>query len=314
MSDVRCSKEFVGAKLQVYLISKIIVGGAFVIVGIFFAQEVKADYLPAPILLSPNEKTIIGEPKPKIIGLAKSGTEVLVYIDNVYNGKTEFLFHESGTADFAYTPFLNLAVGWHKLEIFTRDESGKRSMGVFSNFYVEPYYPAPTLFQPVVNASTTPDKPFIVGLAKNDSKIQVFIDQVFFGEFEVENHPSDTANFAEQPFVALTNGSHLVYTVAIDKRGKTSKWSNLVSFTVRAPQISAIRIEKKVTDEIGGFQEEIEPIVELPKDKDVLVGPKDFTAIQATSTPGIDVKKIIFVVGILMVLGIVYWYRRTPDI
>ncbi len=309
---LKCGEANMKAKIL-----KIIMGGIIITGGIFFiAAKIKAEnLLPAPIIVSPNEQTIVGHPKPKIIGLAKSGTEALVYIDGIYNGKTEFLEHPSGAANFAYTPFLNLPVGRHQAEVFIRDKNGNRSKSSFFEFCVESFYPAPTLFQTVLNASTTPDKPFIVGLAKNNSKIQVFIDKVFFGEFKVKNHPSGAANFAYQPFAPLTNGRHSVYTRAIDERGKKSPKSELIYFKVRAPRISAIRVENKEMAKISGQGQERELIKKAPEDENAPINfSNDFTAVWATSTGVVGSKRIIFaIVATLVVLGMVYLRRRTSD-
>jgi hypothetical protein len=98
----------------------------------------------------------------------------------------------------------------------------------------------------------------IVGLAKNDSRIKVYIDQVLNGEFLVENNQSGTASFAYQPFLPLSGGNHLVYTEAVDSRGKVSSWSNIVYFQVSGliePTISdQAAIEK--SDTVGEIQED----------------------------------------------------------
>ena len=294
-----------------------IIGGILILGGVFlFAQKVEAqeaalyatstaDILPAPIIISPNEQSVIGTPKPKIIGLAKSGAEVVVYIDNKYNGQTGVLTHPSGTANFTYTPFLNLEAGWHEAEVFIQDEKGHKSLSKFSRFKVEEYYPAPILYKPVVNSSTTPDKPLIVGLAKNDSRIQIFIDKVLYGEFAVQNHPSGTANFAYQPFLSLGPGDHLVYAVAIDSRGKKSPWSNLMSLKVRIPQISA-ETSERVVGRINGREQEVKPIIDLEKDslnpnEKIAATSTYFKKIQATSTePNINIKRIVFLIIVIL--------------
>lgn len=205
----------------------------------------------APVLIDPNEETITGYVKPLIRGIARSGYAVHVYVDGVYNGKTKRLEHGSGTADFFYRPFLNLSVGRHEVWAVAEDEDGDKSpLSNILSFNIEKPFPAPTLFAPVVNKNTAMNRPFVVGLAKNDSLVRVFIDHKLFGEFKVKNHESGVANFAYQPFVALTAGHHLVYTTAIDGRGKESSWSNVVYFSVggRNPQISKVAAEERTAD------------------------------------------------------------------
>lgn len=229
------------------------------------------DELAAPTLIAPNQNSVTGKVKPFITGLTKTNTWVKIWIDGVLNGQTDIVKDESGTANFAYRPFLNLAVGEHTAWAITIDEFGRESQ--VSNtlrFKIEEPLPAPTLFIPVVNEATNISKPFIVGLAKNDVTIQVFIDKKLNGEFKVENHLSDAANFAYRPFLPLTPGPHLIYTVAIDSRGKTSRWSNLMSYTLRQPQIteeaaSETSEDIEVLSSEGVFNEPLKDLIVLAR-------------------------------------------------
>ena len=123
-------------------------------------------------------------------------------------------------------------------------------------FSIQQPTPAPVLFTPVVNNKTSVDKPFIVGVAKNDSLIKVYIDNTFFGQFQADNHESGTANFAYNPFVALTSGPHFAYTEAIDSNGKISSWSNIVYFNVAKHEgaISEVAVEEK-QDSVARIEE-----------------------------------------------------------
>jgi len=196
-------------------------------------------FLPVPTLVQPNETTITAKGKPLITGLTVSGSRVKIFIDGVYNGQTEILSHPSGTANFTYWPFLNLRPGKHELQLQTQDAHGVLSrLSAVQKFTIELPMPAPTMYRPVVNTATVNSRPFIVGLAKNDSSIKVFIDKKYFGQFKITNHPSGTANFVFLPPKSLTNGQHLVYTTATDARGKESSWSNIVYFRITQPSIA----------------------------------------------------------------------------
>lgn len=212
------------------------------------SDEIKftVNLLPAPTLIVPNKTTIVSKIKPIIAGLTKSGSFVKIFIDGVYNGKTEILRDESDTADFAYKPFLNLSRGWHEVYAMAEDESGKISeISEILSFNIELPMPAPVMLKPVVNKNSSSNRPFIVGLAKNDAKIKIFIDEIYNGEFEVKNHTSGTANFAYKPFHALKRGNHSVCAVAIDKRGKQSDCSNMVYFSVKNSAIAQSAKEEK---------------------------------------------------------------------
>ncbi|MFH0955934.1 MAG: hypothetical protein V1801_01835 [Candidatus Falkowbacteria bacterium] len=221
------------------------------------SDEVKftVNLLPAPTLIAPDETTVTAKVKPLIVGLTRSDSLVKIFIDGIYNGKTEILNHESNTANFAYKPFLNLNRGWHKVYAIAEDGAGRVSqMSEVLHFNIELPMPAPTMLKPVVNENTFQSEPFIVGLAKNDSRIKVYIDKEYNGEFEVKNHPSGTANFAYKPVEPLIRGNHLVYAVAMDKRGKQSEWSNTVYFSTRDSDIAQSAQEEK-SDTVVSLEE-----------------------------------------------------------
>lgn len=212
---------------------------------VIFLAEARAE-APVPTLVAPNQTTITAKTKPLIVGLTRGGSLVKIFIDDVYNGKTEVLNHESNTASFAYKPFLNLSRGRHKVYALAEDKAGRVSrLSEILYFNIELPLPAPTMLKPVVNKNTSVREPFIVGLAKNDSKIRVYVDKKFNGEFKVKNHQSGTANFAYKPVKPLVRGNHLVYAVAMDKRGKQSSWSNIVYFSTRNSAIAQSAREEK---------------------------------------------------------------------
>lgn len=215
--------------------------------------------LTAPTLIQPDENTITGKVKPFITGLTVNNTLVHIFIDDVYNGKTEYLQHESGTANFKYTPFLNLAPGWHTAWAKTEDKSGRiSSESNILHFRIENPNPAPSILSTIVNNKTSQDRPFISGVAKNNSKVRVFIDNTLNGEFLVINHVSGTAHFNYKPFLSLKPGRHMVYTTAVDMRGKESVWSNIVYFNVGASKPMQAAETKSVGQSVSAGEEPIE--------------------------------------------------------
>lgn len=222
---------------------------------------------PAPTLVKPCEDDVIGKAKPFITGLTVNNTFVHVYIDGIYNGKTSVLTHKSGTANFAYKPFLNLSIGWHKAWTIAENTKGEKSkISNILNFKIEEPSVSPSLVAIEVNNSTLYDSPFITGLAKNNSLIRVFIDHELNGEFKVKNNESGTANFFYKPFLPLTRGGHLVYATAVDNRGKESKWSNVIYFSVKQPAIAQSAQEENI-GAVAKIKESTikteEPIVEI---------------------------------------------------
>lgn len=215
--------------------------------------------LPAPTLISPNTRTITSHPREMITGLTVSGTFVRVFIDGVYNGKTKILTHESGTADFAYRPFLNLPAGRHSVYLVAESPSGRQSpVSIKTVFNIEEPLPAPTL----LNA---PQKYYIEGYTTNNTRVDIYLDHKKVARVEAAGHESGTAHFKYTLPKGLTKQSYLVYTTAIDERGKVSPWSNLVSIAGRAdagqkldPRISPVAAEEKngLLDEELAFTDE----------------------------------------------------------
>jgi hypothetical protein len=193
--------------------------------------------LPAPTLILPNEKTITADPRPLIEGVAVSGTFAHLYIDGYYNGRTPILHHPSGTASISYKPFLNLGIGWHSAYAVSENSLGEQSL--VSNtikFRIEQPMVSPTL-RSVVHTSDY-SRPNIVGLAKNGSKVKVYIDKKFVGYAKVKDASSGTASFAFRPATGLSNGTHLVFVTGIDSRGKESSWSNFQHIVIKKPVVS----------------------------------------------------------------------------
>jgi len=208
-------------------------------IAIDLAENDENTALSAPTLIGPTLNDTIGKIKPLIFGLTKSGTFVHVYIDGIYNGKTEMLNNSSGVANFVYRPFLNLNIGKHQVLVVAEDENGQKSQkSDILEFIIEYPMPAPTMLTPLKNVINQ-EPIFISGLAKNNSLIKVFVDHDLENKFLVKNHPSGVANFAYNSKKALKRGSHLVYATATDNRGKESVWSNILYFIKYEPKITA---------------------------------------------------------------------------
>src|SRR3990167_5586542 len=176
--------------------------------------------------------------KPLLRGVTNNDTSVAVYIDDILNGYAQVKNAKSGTASFAYEPFLPLGSGYHSVKVRAEKADGQRSeVSSKVKFLVEDPYPAPTLFAPVVNKKASSTKPFIVGLVKNNSLVKVFIDGRLDGQFWVKKASGDIVDFSYKPFLPLDpKKDHLVYAIASDADGKESMFSNVEGFRVRAPK------------------------------------------------------------------------------
>lgn len=194
---------------------------------------------PAPTIISPNIETISANPKELIIGLSQRSTRVHIYIDGIYNGKTDFLDDESITANFAYKPFLNLWPGEHYVQTMAENLNGEKSK-ISEKFFlkIEHPMPAPTL----LDAEQKENKIIISGLAKNDSKINIFLNKQLSKTIEIKNHPSGTANFNVTLDYPADNV--LIFATAEDSRSKESQWSNFLNINIEArqPRISPMAV------------------------------------------------------------------------
>lgn len=201
--------------------------------------------VPAPTMIEPNENTVTAKVMPLIKGLTVNNTKVNIYIDGVLNGGTSNLTHVSGTANFAYKPFLNLSTGHHTAWAVAIDQSGKVSQpSNILSFKIEEELPAPTVIDVIKKDN---DKILLTGLVKNGLKVRVFVDHSFEQELEIDEHPSGTANFAYELKKALGDGAHIIYTTALDERGKESRWSNISNISIgREPSISPEAAEEDV--------------------------------------------------------------------
>lgn len=273
--------------------------------------------LPAPgtpTLLNPTEGFRTTEVKPLIKGLTQNNTQVAVYIDEVYNGQAQVKNGSQGTASFAYYPFLNLAPGWHTVKVKAQDSrTGLESKTTLvQSFYVDLPLPAPTLSTPVVNSKTTWAKPWIVGLSKNNTTIQVYIDGVYNGKTEVANDPSGVGNFAYQPFLDLALGAHQVSVVAQDNYGKSSASSSPQKFIVVAPLVPDQNPDRASLEQNSGSQNKNENFApeSAPQEsadstsKDSNVGAAPTSSQAQTSTFG-------WVLLALVAAGLVYRNRQS---
>lgn len=245
--------------------------GLVVFFVIFFAATVRAEVgMPEIIELKAQDPLILS-------GTAPANSEVLIYLDNSFIGRAEIQTLTASAAAVCFGPATLLAecqLGWHfqynPIERLTDNQHliiaiaqdrtslvlsaptserkftvNTSSVPTPSALQIELPMPAPTIFKPIVNNETISSRPFIVGLAKNDSRVKIYIDKKYDGELLVKNHPSGTANFAYKPAVALIRGAHSVYAVAADKRGKTSVWSNTIEFSTKSSAIAQSAEEEK---------------------------------------------------------------------
>jgi hypothetical protein len=204
-----------------------------------------------------------------IDGETVKGTEVLIYIDGTFAGLADINFNSSAdTNHYKFVLNKQLAEGQYTVMAVAEDlTSGVLSpISKIYQFSVqslpaapvqinntdnivkieEKALPAPVLKNAVFNPVGKIGKPNFVGWSKNNLLIKVFIDGQFTWQFNVNNDISGTANFALNITKLLKPGQHSIYTQAVDKKGKVSRSSNSVYFTV-AKSIKAGQSLKSVS-------------------------------------------------------------------
>jgi hypothetical protein len=311
--------------------------GVFLAGHVFAADSQIADTsqkpLPVPTIISPNKNTITSNQRELITGFTISDSFIKIYIDGVYNGKTAVLKNVSGTAHFSYQPFLHLGRGWHKYTVIAEYPDGRQSRPYNSEFNVEYPMPAPTLLKTIKNKPTS--SPLAVGLAKNNSRVLVYVDKRLDGSFLVKNDVSGTANFAYKIRSKLGRGTHRIYTTAKDARGKTSILSNSLIYKVLEPKISTSAFEGNIVVKKENARPSLKVEVKRPAankkapakaseqaiDKEVQQILDDSKLSGTTTAPGsldennssqnkLKLNIIIFILLLLGIIGWIVWVNR----
>lgn len=207
----------------------------FVLFVVLSPKNARAEgFIPAPTLISVKDGAALTNQKPVITGLTINGTRVDIFIDGNFDGAAAVRDHESGTASFSYTPKNSLAPGFHVISALSAIEDNM-SQEEIVNIQVIGFVP-PTLFIPVFNLETLESRPFITGVAKNNSLVKIYLDGQYDGEIWVKNHPSGTPSFRYQPKRDLKVNMHQVRAIAVNRlTGQESINSNIVTFKVNHP-------------------------------------------------------------------------------
>ncbi len=216
--------------------------------------------VPAPTLLHVAPERSTTDQRTIIAGVAVNDSTIQVFIDGTLNGTFGVANHPSGTASFLYPSFLPLAAGWHTASTRAFDIGGRATAQSNTlTFLVEHPYPAPVLLPPVTTAEGPIERPFLVGLVRNDSMLTVFVDGVETCEQRPANHASGTANFACQPDTAFAPGTHTVVAIACDAGGKCSRSATRPFVVAPALSTDAAAVTAETTGTITAEAASTEP-------------------------------------------------------
>ncbi len=214
----------------------------------FVSSAASAASLPsAPTLIAPATTSVVVENSPVITGVAHSELQIAVYIDDVFNGYAELVSEANGVQSFAYEPFLPLGAGEHTVMVRAEDlDAGTRSKkSKVTTFTVAQALSAPTVLDTVVNAESSVERPFIVGVAPAGTEVDIWINGYYAGSTMATDHKSGTGSFAFRAPWNLSNGYHSVKATSTETEGlgRTSGFSRTVSLLSTAPATESVATE-----------------------------------------------------------------------
>ncbi len=186
---------------------------------------------PAPTLLVPAAGTPLGQDRVWVGGVVKNNSLVSIFIDGQKYGMFPVKNHVSGTASFGFE-LKNLDLGNHAVTATAESHQGKTSLESNTlDLVISLPTPAPTLSRPVVNGDAGIERPFIVGLVKNNLEVQIVLDDRIVARLRPEEAASGTASFTWQSETPLALGRHKIEALASDN-GKLSNNAKAVYWPV----------------------------------------------------------------------------------
>lgn len=213
-------------------------------------REITISSVLAPTITKPTNNSITIYKTPWIEGWGPNDSYVHVYIDNVYVGKTSYLFDPTGNSvKFVFKPTTNYSLGWHKAFTVAEDKNGLKSLvSNLVTFKIEEKLPAPTLLS--VKAGKNNTLPVISGLAANDSRVKIYNNDQEVVQVSVKNGDKGTGSFS-YTFLKPLSGKNTFKTIASDRRGKLSQVSNTIVYDASKAKTAAKTVTAVDTDGDG---------------------------------------------------------------
>lgn len=239
---------------------------------------------PAPTLIAPasNLKTV--DANPVIEGFAFNDSLVKIFIDGIIDGEIKVQNHPSKTAHFLYTiknPLIRGQV--HNITAKAEDPRGRISQNSNNiQIFTQYFYIPPTLLGVKDGAL----RPLVYGVAHNDSSIHLLVDGKLDSTFTPANHSSGTLFFESYLNNPVAYGTHQISAQAFNVNGKPSLISNILYYTLKAPEPvlpPASEIEVKEPESIKEETQEENISVQEKEDtgKIEIIEPKSAGQIQA---------------------------------
>lgn len=207
----------------------------------------------APTILKPDTPTITTA-RPLIAGVSPNDTIVEITINGALAGNRITNNHPSGTGNFFFQIEQPLAGQTHVIEARSINISNQELKSEQSKSVTVTIIPfgAPTL---LLDNTTTITRAFtsFKGVAHNNSRIHVYIDDMATETFGIGAHSSGAVGFSHILIKPLQNGEHTIYLKAEDESGRfslssTPKKIRIVDFP--APTILSPMTDERLTTEI----------------------------------------------------------------
>lgn len=197
--------------------------------------------ISAPTILRPTEGEIVTTGKPLIIGLSKSQSDVFVILNDVVAGIVKTRKSSTGVGDFSFRVKKALVAGEHTLRTVSRDTEGNTSVeSSIRAFIVTLPYPAPTVFPPIITDGAKPTVT-IYGLSKNNSTLNIFLDNDLYDSFLVGSAFSGAVPF-RRTLTSLAAGRHTIQLQAKSPGGKLSALTSPITFTLVKSRIARLQL------------------------------------------------------------------------
>ncbi|MDP3965038.1 MAG: LysM peptidoglycan-binding domain-containing protein [bacterium] len=191
--------------------------------------------LPTPTVIQPEANQLVLDRQPLITGLAKSGNVIKVFIDGIYDGYAIASSDSTGTGNFSYTPFLKLSIGWHTLQVEAWSDNHRSAKSPTRSFEIPTPFVAPTVTKQTFSDGDNPEL-FLQGVARNNSRIKIFVDGIEFDEIIVSENTSGTSGFSIDVAAkgTLSDGDHAVTLIAYNDQGRASPETAPIIFTKKS--------------------------------------------------------------------------------
>jgi hypothetical protein len=274
-----------------------------------------------------------------IKGTTAVNTDVMLFLDNKFVGTvaTDLTSDSSTSIEFNYSLKNDLADGQHILSaiahdsqtqtisdhsrpfIFIVSEKKEISIGTQIENEINVNLPSAPVLQdpPMVNNN---GQLVITGWARNNYKINIFLDEKQLASFPVDNSETGTANFTYIVRQPLGNSGHLIFTTATDSSGMNSIRSNYLYFLNGGVKANELLLNGEQNNKANLTKNSDKNITGNKADQDLsdILGQKQ--AADKDKSGMVDESKemqgklkwnlIIFILFLIAVVAWIFWVNR----